>query len=261
MSVLPKSGLVFFAGVVLAGCSTASPLPTSEAPNATPLATALPTPTSEPTAEPTPDPTSEVTHEPTPGPNLVLVGGHPQLGSVYVSAPDTGWDTQDGIYSRTEADTGMLVFTDELWIYADPCDWSTTTPDTPARNATEIIAALAGQASRDASVPADITVGEYSGQAITLHVPADIRVERIHEDNNLFPDCDDERFATLTTGVDGVPLSEPERYAQDAGQVDEFWAVDVDGVPVVFDLAYWASAPQDVIDDLRAMAASATFGE
>ena len=88
-----------------------------------------------------------------------------------------------------------------------------------------------------------------------------VTVDRQHEDNNLFPGCDDERFSTLTTGVDGVPLSEPERYAQDAGQVDEFWVVDVDGVPVVFDLAYWATAPQNVIDDLRAMAASATFGE
>jgi hypothetical protein len=158
-------------------------------------------------------------------------------------------------------DTGMFALSGDLWIYGDPCAWSTTTPGTPATTVDEMIAALGSQASRDASAPADITIGEYAGQSIILHVPADIAVVRRHEDNNLFPDCDDETFATLTTGVEGVPLPEPERFHQDAGQIDEFWVVDVNGVAVLFDLFYWPQTPQAVVDELRAMVQSATFGE
>ena len=48
---------------------------------------------------------------------------------------------------------------------------ASTTPETPATTVEEIVAALAAQASRDASAPVDVTVGGYAGKMITLHVP------------------------------------------------------------------------------------------
>ena len=56
-----------------------------------------------------------------------------------------------------------------------------TMPDTPATTVDEFVAALAAQASRDASAPVDVTVGGYAGKTITLHVP----------DDAAFDDCDE----------------------------------------------------------------------
>ena len=58
-----------------------------------------------------------------------------------------------------------------VYVYGDPCQWASTTPETPATTVEEIVAALAAQASRDASEPVDVTVGGYAGKMITLHVP------------------------------------------------------------------------------------------
>lgn len=222
--------------------------------------------TGGPSATATPQPTA--TPEPSAEPSTAagfLLWTDPNIGLITLTIPGPGWGGQPGnglLLSTTEDDTGIMgAFAGDLWIYGDPCAWSTTTPDAPATTADEVIAALASQASRDASAPDDITMGGYAGQSITLHVPADIAVEQVSGDNAVFPDCDEGKFGTLTTGVDGVPLSGPERHAQGAGQIDEFWVVDVNGVPMLLVLIYWPDTPQGVIDDLHAMAESATFGQ
>lgn len=224
----------------------------------------------EPSASPepsaTPEPSAaEQSAEPSTATGFLMVND-PDIGAITVY-PGSGWSGQPGnalIGSTTEADTAIMLFTGDLWIYGDPCAWSTTTPDTAATTVDEIIAALASQASRDASAPADITVGGNTGQSITLHVPADIAVEPSAQDNATFPDCDEGTFGTLTTDVGGSPLRTPERYAQGAGQIDEFWVVDVgdsDGrrEGMLFVLIYWPDTPQDVIDEMRAIVESATF--
>ncbi len=124
-------------------------------------------------------------------------------------------------------------------------------PDTPATTVDEIVAALGSQALRDASEPVDITAAGYAGKAITLHVP----------DDAVFSECDDDTFGTLADPTDPDFPERPSRYHQGPGQIDEFWVVDVNGVPVAFDLIYWPDTPQDVIDDMHAMVESATFGE
>ncbi len=81
----------------------------------------------------------------------------------------------------------MIVFDEgDLYVYGDPCQWSSTTPDPPATTVDELVAALSAQASRDASEPVDITVDGYAGKSITLHVP----------DDAVFSDCDEGYFGS-----------------------------------------------------------------
>lgn len=215
---------------------------------------------SAPTSSPAPS-APLATAEPTaPEPSRFILREQPEIGAISVSLPASGWTGLRGdrlLLPTTGNGTGIEEYDGDLWIYGDPCSWSTTTPDAPATTANEIIAALGSQASRDASAPADITIGKYAGQSITLHVPADIPFSG----DSTFPDCDEGFFGTLTWRVGGVRSSQPERYAQGPTQIDEIWVVEVNRVPVLFDLAYWPDTPPDVIDEMRAIVASATFGE
>ena len=43
------------------------------------------------------------------------------------------------------------------------------------------------------------------------------------------------------------------------GQIEEVWAVDVNGLIVVLVGTYYPDTPQDAVEELRAILASATF--
>ena len=66
--------------------------------------------------------------------------------------------------------------------------------------------------------------------------------------------CDDGFIAMF-----GLPGADPARYTEDQTLIEEVWAVDVNGLIVVLDATYYAETPQTVVDELRAMLASATF--
>lgn len=118
-------------------------------------------------------------------------------------------------------------------------------PEAPATTVDDLVAALASQASRDASEPEDVRVSGFAGKSITLHVP----------DDAVFSDCDRREFRTLVDDpeVDGA------RYAQDPGQIDKLWVLDVDGQPAIVDIAYYDGTPQAVIDEMEAMVESIDF--
>ena len=128
-------------------------------------------------------------------------------------------------------------------------------PDAPATTVDELVAALSAQASRDATAPVDVTVGGYAGKSITLHVPDDAAFSA-----KQFTDCDQGFFGSWAggNGTDGPDLT-PSRYHQGPGQIDELWVLDVNGVTVVIDTAYYAATPAEVVDEIRAIVESATF--
>jgi hypothetical protein len=218
-------------------------------------------PSAEPSATPTPAP-SVAPPSSTPegllpeGSHILLteesLDGMPPLPmTVTIPAPDWYGEPGGGILVKkdnTDAPegAGMIVFTGDLFVYGDPCRWSTTRPDTPATTVDELVAALAVQASRDASEPVDITVGGHAGKSITLHVP----------DDAVFSECDRGTFGSW--GVPGPDLT-PFRYHQGPGQIDELWIVDVDGELTVIDAGYYAGTPQIVRDELAAIVDSVTF--
>ena len=45
---------------------------------------------------------------------------------------------------------------------------------------------------------------------------------------------------------------------REAGQIDEFWFLDVEGSIVILDLSYSPATPDDLVEELRTLAASAT---
>lgn len=174
---------------------------------------------------------------------------------ISVTIPKAGWYGDVGssfIIKDDNADppdgAGVVVFVGDLYVYGDPCHWTSSTPDAPATSVDEVIAALAAQASRDASAPADITVDGYAGRSITLHVP----------DDAVFNECDGDTFGSWAGGGDPVSAG-PSRSHQGPGQIDEVWILDVNGVVTVLDWAYYEGTPAEVVTELRAIVESATF--
>jgi hypothetical protein len=213
------------------------------APSATPSAT--PSPTVAPSVA---DPSASSDTGLPVGSSHVLIDGDGVRGTVTVPAP--GWSGDGGVMAKNENvdaldGAGMITFTGELYVYGDPCEWSTTKPDTPARTVDELVAALSAQASRNASAPVDITVGGYAGKSITLHVP----------DDAVFSQCDEGYFGSWGGPAEPTPY----RYHQGPGQIDEVWILDVDGVLTVIDTAYYAGTPVELVEEVRAIVESATF--
>ncbi len=126
----------------------------------------------------------------------------------------------------------------------DPCQWTSTRPEAPATTVEEIVAALAAQASRDASEPVDVNLGGYAGKMITLHVPDDAD----------FADCDDGEFVSFTN-EDG----ERWQWHQGPGQIDDFWFVNVDGSIVEIRASYLPETPTELLEEMRTLVESATF--
>jgi hypothetical protein len=213
------------------------------APSTTPSAT--PSPTAEPSVA---GPSASADPGLPVGSSFVLIDRDGVRGTVTVPAP--GWGGDGGIMAKNDSvdppdGVGMITFTGELYVFGDPCEWSKTKPETPARTVDELVAALTAQASRDASAPVDITVGGHAGKSITLHVPNDA----------IFSQCDEGKFGSWNDGVEPGPS----RYHQGPGQIDELWILDVDGVLTVIDTAYYAGTPVENVEEMRAIVESATF--
>jgi hypothetical protein len=237
------------------GQSGAGGSPPSPSPSPSPTATPTPSPTAS-LAPPSPSPSRSI-GQIAPGPFRFSYPGFTTPFTVTI--PSTGWyGDPAGIESwllvkNDSADppdgAGMIVFSGDLWVYGDPCHWLSTTPKDPATTVDDIVAALGEQATRAASKPVDIVVDGHPGRSITLRVPDDV----------VFDDCDDNQFGTFAAVLYGKQDRTPSRYHQGPGQIDEFWIVDVDGVPAVIDVAWYEGTPQADIDDLHAMIESATF--
>ena len=226
---------------------------------------AEPTPTPEPSvAEPTPTP-SDWTGLPQ-GP-FVMTGSDDPV-QVTVDIASSGWvalrefdavsKDDDGLDPPETVGAALLAW---AWPagtgfngYGDPCHWSTTIPETPATTPDEIAAALAAQASRDATAPVDVVVGGYAGKAITLHVPMSYEVPGAAREEE-FADCDQSIFGSY--GVEGD--TEPSRNHPGPGQIDELWILDVDGAIVILDAMHGPAVPPDLVEEMRTLAESATF--
>ena len=215
------------------------------------------TETPHPTATPTPS-------EPAPSASIdtgfILWNAPGEVAISVIRASGWSGDQGAGILEKgvNGADppdgAGMIVFEGNLWVYGDPCKWSTTTPDAPATTVDELVAALSAQASRDATAPVDVTVDGYAGKSITLHVPDDAVFA-----NGKFTDCDQGNFGSWAAVSGAGPDPTPSRYSQGPGQIDELWILDVNGVMVVFDTGYYAVTPVEIVDEIRGIVDSATF--
>jgi hypothetical protein len=180
--------------------------------------------------------------------SLIKGGGERSLS---VPEPDGRLPEPDG---RLPESAFIAHFTTRgIHVYQDPCQWEYNLPHPPATTADEIAAALSAQPSRDASDPVDVTVGGYPGKVVTLHVPDDAG----YADG--FTDCFRGVYASYTYGDHDADGSLPSRWHQGPGQIDTFWIVEVDDAIVIIDAMYRADTPADRIQEMRAIAESATF--
>lgn len=222
---------------------TVSQAPTT-GPSATPESTATPRPTSMPEAG-VPE-----------GPFVVDDPAAPEGAPlITVTIPASGWtfDPRFSVLEKGEEVANLPEAAILLWgfppgtafyVYGDPCRATSTTPDTPVTSIDAIAAGLAAQASRDASEPVDVTVGGHAGKSITLHVPDDASPD----------ECEGGEFASYGTEEDAFA-----RTHQGPGQIDELWIVDVDGAFVIIDAMYRPDTPAELVEEMRAIAESATF--
>lgn len=207
-----------------------------------------PSPTAEPTA--TPRPTSTVANLPE-GAFAFEDNGT----AMTVTIPASGWTfgpEYTGLMKGNEVanlpEATVLFWSfpagTRFYVYGDPCRSTSTKPDAPVTTAGEIASGLASQASRDASEPADVTVGGHAGKSIILHVP----------DDAVFGECEEGEFVSYGTEAEALT-----RYHQGPGQVDELWILDVDGSFVIIDAMYRADTPPALVEEMRELAQSATF--
>jgi hypothetical protein len=231
---------------------------------ADPTASATSEPTAEPTLEPTPSASTEAEF-----PRPLVVTNTDAPVRVTVSATSSGWSPLPGLDAVTKGDDGLdppesvgAALLAWAWpegtgfnVYGDPCHWTSTIPESPALTPDEIAAAFAAQASTEATTPVDVTVGGYAGKAVTLTVPMTYDIPGADREER-FAACDNNVFAFY--GLESDETVEA-RNAQGAGQIDELWILDVDGSIVILDAAYSPATPPDLVEELRALAESATF--
>jgi hypothetical protein len=224
-----------------------------------------PSPTAEPTATPTVAPTAQDTPSASPpptntpdaglpvGPFEFRDAGDPDI-AMTVTIPSAGWNFgqptffNKGLERDNMPEAGLLFWSfaagAEIYVYGDPCRATSTRPDSPVSTPDEMAAALAEQASRNASEPADVTLDGYEGKWITLHVPEDA----------VFTDCERGKFVMY--GTDGDPDG---RYAQGPGQIEELWIMDVDGRLVIINAMYRRDTPAPLVEEIRTIVESTTF--
>jgi hypothetical protein len=219
-------------------------------PTATPEATATPPSSVEPTGTPwvgLPE-----------GPFAYFGPDMPDLAAdaprITLTIPAPGWSELDaGVLIKGNdldnlPEAAIISWSEspgaEFYVYGDPCAYESTTPDTPATTVDEIVAALAAQASRNASEPMDVTVDGYAGKTIILHVPDDADTAA----------CEGGEFAMFGTEQDDFA-----RYNQGPGQIDELWIIDVEGSIVIFDTMYRPDTSTELIEEMRDLVGSATF--
>lgn len=207
-----------------------------------------------PTATPTPSPSTSSSEAGLPtGPfALAAPDGQPST-TVIIPAPGWTFDAELDALGKGKEVANVPEATVLFWswkpgtgfyVFGDPCRWPSTKPKTPVTTPDDIAAGLAVQAHRDASKPVDVTVGGYHGKATTLHVPDDASLDT----------CQGGVFATYGTEDDDLA-----RYQQGAGQVDDLWILDVEGSIVIIDATYRPDSRLDLVEEMRAIAESATF--
>ncbi len=219
-----------------------------------------------PVASPTPSPTPTSAPSNTPGGSLPegpFDLSRPRPGSdvvaMTVTIPASGWvQLVDFNFLKKGNGVGLsealVMFMPHpagtgFYVPADPCRSTSTRPATPVTTVDDLVAALAAQASRDASEPVDVMVGGYAGKSVTLHVPDDAPF-----DGAMFTGCEGSMYISYDTERSWT------LWHHEPGQIDDLWIVDVDGVIVVIDAEYGPGTPAQLVEEMRTLAQSVTFG-
>ena len=179
-----------------------------------------PTPAAQPTPSPTPVPAAVG-----PGPVHIVDG---EWGMT-LTIPDglIGWAHMPGEsaiekpYGPNGDQSGpAIVIWQMTGTYVDPCTDHTLKQPAP-RGVEQLIADLGNQPGMSAGPATDVTISGYAGQYVETTITADITAcgDRVDNDD----------FWLWASGGD-------RRYAQDTGEINRMYALDVDGRIFTFDV-------------------------
>lgn len=220
---------------VLTGCAGAPPAP---APTQTPAPT--PPPTAEPTATP----------ESTPGgPTELPVDGHVEPGQYFgefegykfvVTVHGAGWTwtRQYESFHQGRQHNNFAIFRPGgsiTTLYAEACESEGTEFDV-GPTVDDLANALVSLEDFEVSEPIDVTLSGYQGKRVRVTVPMDADVEN--------SEC-----------YDGYSLGPGHSYAV-AGQTDDIWIIDMDGIRLVPTIATGPETPAETVEQAEAMLAS-----
>jgi hypothetical protein len=219
---------------ILSGCSTAAPA-------ATPTPTRAPTPSPAPTASPALSPTPSAS-----GGARELPGGALEPGEYFgefegfrftFTVPDSGWYGYAEheccvIYTGGDSDGAIIFFSGDITtLYARACD-SAGTEFEFGPTVDDLANALLSLQDFEVSKPTDVTLSGFPGKRVMVTVPMDVDVTN--------PDCYQGEYS-LTPG----------RYYQAAGQTDDNWIIDVDGVRMAPAFATTPNTPANVLEQIE----------
>jgi hypothetical protein len=167
-----------------------------------------------------------------------------------------GWDSCCGGAILKNDFAGLLVFTqmNDITVYADACKWETGGQSEP-KGAEAIAQALSAQKHHQASKPSEVTVAGVAGWVVRVQVPLDEPATVDADNNSTFTDCDQGKVTSFGTPTDALS-----RYHQAPGQIDEYYVIQVDGTPVIFDVVSGPDTPAADLAELEAMLASVQIG-
>lgn len=148
---------------------------------------------------------------------------------------EPGWKPFAGVYKNGPANAGGYVaakFLTVTNVASAACDSTAMVP--VGDTAEDIATGLAGIGDFVTQMaPTTVSAYGYNGYHLILEVPS-------------IAGCDDGYF----DGYEGPTIG---RYYQGADQVVEFWALDVEGSPLLIEATWFPASPPEDVAELRAI--------
>jgi hypothetical protein len=231
-------GYNFLPGSDGPGATRPSPSPS---PTATPAPTRTPAPTGPFALLSGPVPAGTYVAHPFLAPNdsidfrFALPGGWAGIGPPFrpasVFPTKTGYEGPDGM------SMGFLTVTS---LEGDPCNWKEPTDIEVGPTVDDLLTALAANPGYETTVPADVTLGGFSGKRIDVQVPAGLDLAT----------CDDGHFF-VWAGGDGQII-----YTQGPEGRFHLWILDVQGSRALVMTHDFPGTPADDQVELQAIVES-----
>lgn len=177
------------------------------------------------------------------GIDITVPDGWGAAADLHVIHPSIALGADLSVATEGPDGAGLIMGWATVWVglNSDPCTpigepGGHQTPDVHVGpTVDDFVDAVVAHPNLDVSEPADVSIGGHDGRFFTLTAPSDLS------------DC--ENWRPWDPGI----------YAQGPDNVWDVWAIDIDGLRVIFVAQQFPETPTDVRTELRDMVESMTF--